>query len=375
MQSRKDRTWAGREWQLPWGSSCGSEPVERRPTRHRVIRKRRIGRGVILIGLDGASWNVLDPMIEAGELPNLAALVERGTSARLATVEPVISPTVWTSIATGRSPEVHGIDNFFVTSEHLRWPTAWQRLSRKGLRVGLYNFLVTWPPMELAGGFVIPGWLRRDDSVTPPDVFERATVSERAIEPYSYELSIDSPQAVRDTVDQELSLKAPHFNTLRRTFDLDLGVVTFYSIDVISHRFWHDYRPQNFEGDVPPVEAQDRGILRRTVIRTDRAVGEIVDAAGPGHDDPAGVGPWFSRPRPGLSSMDVPRSVARSRRDRPGARRSRGPHPVATAPIVVRQGRRSRAGRATAPARGVLQQRQGRHGKKPPLHRLLSTCP
>lgn len=61
---------------------------------------------VVLIGVDGGSWNLIDRAWRRGELPELRALARRGVQAELATVEPTNSPTVWTSIATGwvRSP-------------------------------------------------------------------------------------------------------------------------------------------------------------------------------------------------------------------------------------------------------------------------------
>ena len=132
---------------------------------------------VVLVGLDGASWNVIDPMIAAGELPNLAAIARDGVSADLETVEPVTSPVVWTSIATGRSPSNHGVTDFFSTSTDVATPTVFERLAARGMRVGLYDYLMTWPPVDLPNGFVIPGWLRRDDAVTPSDVWTRAGTS------------------------------------------------------------------------------------------------------------------------------------------------------------------------------------------------------
>ena len=68
----------------------------------------RAGR-VVLFGVDGASWSVIDPLLAEGALPHFAALARDGVSAELETVEPVNSPTVWTSIATGRSPSAHGL--------------------------------------------------------------------------------------------------------------------------------------------------------------------------------------------------------------------------------------------------------------------------
>jgi hypothetical protein len=232
---------------------------------------------VVLVGVDGASWSVIDPLLAAGRLPNLAALARRGITAEVETVEPLNSPTVWTSIATGRSPEAHGVTDFLKTAVSVRVPTIFERLAAQGKRVGTYDFLVTWPPRSLPDGFVIPGWLRRDDSVTPADVFERA-----GLPGYRYSLDgLGSREEYVDNARRELANKAAHWNALAETFDLDVGAVTFYSVDGLSHRFWHDSFPEQFEGGVPPPEARYADLIPATMIAIDRAVGEIAGALEP----------------------------------------------------------------------------------------------
>lgn len=66
----------------------------------------------LLIGWDGADWKYLMPLIDQGLMPNLKKLIEGGTMGRLATLDPPISPTLWTSIATGKRPYKHGIHGF-----------------------------------------------------------------------------------------------------------------------------------------------------------------------------------------------------------------------------------------------------------------------
>jgi len=68
---------------------------------------------IVLIGLDGGTWDLLDGYIERGQLPNIAKLREHGVWAPLQSIQPSSSPVIWTSIATGKSPEKHGI-TFFV---------------------------------------------------------------------------------------------------------------------------------------------------------------------------------------------------------------------------------------------------------------------
>ena len=67
---------------------------------------------VVVIGLDGATWDLLDPWIENGDLPNLAQLVEGGAAGTLESVFPPMSPPAWTSAATGKNPGEHGIYDF-----------------------------------------------------------------------------------------------------------------------------------------------------------------------------------------------------------------------------------------------------------------------
>lgn len=234
---------------------------------------------VLLIGIDGGSWNVIDPMIARGELPNLAALMQRGVHAELETVEPLISPAVWTSIATGRSPKAHGIGDFYATRLRRKTPTVFERLAASGRRVGTYDFLMTWPPASFPGGFVIPGWLRRDESVSPPDVWQRIDLSPFASDYTDLRSSDDYLKLAR----REVVSKAERWNALAEAFDIELGATTFYAADMTSHRFWRAGYPEQFDDAAPgaanPVYA---AAISEAMKGIDRAVGEIVAAQAPG---------------------------------------------------------------------------------------------
>jgi hypothetical protein len=234
---------------------------------------------VLLFGVDGASWSVLDPMIAEGALPHFAALARDGATADLATVEPVSSPVVWTSIATGRSPEAHRIRDFFATALDRPVPSVFERLAADGRRVGLFDYLMTWPPASLPGGFVIPGWTRRDAAVTPPDVFARAGLAP----PYRYSLDgLRQRHEYLASAREELARKAPQWLALARAFDVEVGAVTFYSVDALSHRFWRDVFPGEFRrGGLAPDPAH-AGVIREAYAGVDRALGEIRAGLAPG---------------------------------------------------------------------------------------------
>ena len=67
---------------------------------------------VLLVGWDGADWKVINPMLDAGKMPNLSRIVENGVIGSLATLYPALSPMLWTTIATGKRPFKHGILGF-----------------------------------------------------------------------------------------------------------------------------------------------------------------------------------------------------------------------------------------------------------------------
>ena len=66
---------------------------------------RRTGRRVLVIGLDGADWDRIAPMVEQGRLPHMGALMARGTTAQVAQERPPLSPLLWTTLATSRWPD------------------------------------------------------------------------------------------------------------------------------------------------------------------------------------------------------------------------------------------------------------------------------
>ncbi len=115
----------------------------------------------------------------------------------------------------------------------MKVPTVFERLAASGLRVGLYDYLITWPPQTFPGGFVIPGWLRRDDAVTPPNVWSRVPQG-RFVN--SYDRAYTS-EVYLHRAGLEVREKAARWNGLAEAFDLDVGAVIFYAVDMTAHRY------------------------------------------------------------------------------------------------------------------------------------------
>ncbi|MBX3743870.1 MAG: alkaline phosphatase family protein [Verrucomicrobiae bacterium] len=122
----------------------------------------RAVRRVILVGWDGADWRVAEPLIRAGQLPQLGRLVREGVTARLRSLPPYLSPIVWTSMATGKRPHRHGIQGFAevhpvtrqiqaVSSRSRRCKAVWNILSEAGLGSHAVGWFASHPAEPLHG--------------------------------------------------------------------------------------------------------------------------------------------------------------------------------------------------------------------------------
>lgn len=122
------------------------------------------GEELWIIGWDCADWDQLDPLIARGELPNIAKLKSEGASGVLLSDTPMISPILWTSISTGKTPDLHGVTWFMtdapdgtkipVSSEERKVRTFWNIASEAEMSVGITGWWATWPAEPLNGYLV-----------------------------------------------------------------------------------------------------------------------------------------------------------------------------------------------------------------------------
>ncbi|MFN7974709.1 MAG: alkaline phosphatase family protein [Acidobacteriota bacterium] len=119
---------------------------------------------VILIGVDGLDPELLLEAAGRGKMPVLGSLMARGASGELTSMEPMLSPLLWTTVATGMTPDQHGITDFVernaagdlesITRSSRRRPALWGILGKRHLRCGVVAFWATYPA-EAISGFVI----------------------------------------------------------------------------------------------------------------------------------------------------------------------------------------------------------------------------
>ncbi|HET7290963.1 MAG TPA: alkaline phosphatase family protein [Vicinamibacteria bacterium] len=238
---------------------------------------------VLLVGFDGFEWSAVLPLLREGRLPHLAALLRRGSFGTLESISARNSPALWTTIATGKSIEKHGIRDFlkarkpavFYTSADRRVKAFWNMLSERGQRVSTIGWFVTHPVEPVSGwmvaqantsevmkarhvkkGSVLPGLsgqvhpVEREDEVF--EVLEEverdldAIVAERLREriedaPARFRGPIEASRwAFRaDAAYERLALRAAAEAP-------DVLAVYFGATDVIGHRFWPFARTRRF---------------------------------------------------------------------------------------------------------------------------------
>src|SRR5947207_2623685 len=119
---------------------------------------------IAIIAVDGADWQTIDPLIAAGRLPTFAALKAAGGVGTMRPEPPLLSPIIWTTIATGRRPEDHGVLDFMVdqpgggqmpvSGGARRTKALWEIFSDAGRPVLVSGWWATWPPDRVRGVIV-----------------------------------------------------------------------------------------------------------------------------------------------------------------------------------------------------------------------------
>ncbi|MDP6981310.1 MAG: alkaline phosphatase family protein [Myxococcota bacterium] len=119
---------------------------------------------VLVIGVDGASLRLVKQLMGERRLPNLAAILRAGGSGVSRPMPPLLSPRIWTSVATGKLPSNHGVEGwvritddgtpYLYSSRDRRARALWNIASAAGMRVGVVNWLMTHPP-EVVNGVIV----------------------------------------------------------------------------------------------------------------------------------------------------------------------------------------------------------------------------
>lgn len=260
----------------------------------------------LLIGLDGATFAILDPMVRAGVMPFLGRFMAEGVRSNLRTVIPPLTPPAWTSLMTGRSPGYHGIFDFFqmesaedrhirfVNSHDVRCETIWSMASRSGLKVAALNFPLMYPAPKISG-YVIPGWVPwrvLPLACFPEQLFNRL----KAIPEFNpRELAMDikleerategGPESEHESwVELHTRREKNWFEILRylsQEDDLELGAILLDGMDKLQHLCWRFIDPDFTASLKSDRELRIRDLCLEYYRCLDHLIEQAAEQAGP----------------------------------------------------------------------------------------------
>ncbi|RYD18439.1 MAG: tetratricopeptide repeat protein, partial [Verrucomicrobiaceae bacterium] len=276
---------------------------------------------LLLVGWDSADWKIIQPLLDRGELPAVRQLVEGGVSGNLSTLEPQLSPMLWTSIATGKMAYHHGVHGFTevdpvsggivpVSAATRKCRTLWEILGENGLRSHVVGWFATQGERELDGKMVSNlfshlGW--KGDASRPTDWPPPApgTYWPEHLAQEMNELRVHPAEITGDIlrafvphaqeVDQErdrrlhllagklaeaYSVQSAATYLMETDPEWDFMAVYFRAVDEISHLFM-PYHPPRMEG-VPEADFQIyKDVVNGAYRAHDMMLQRLMHLAGP----------------------------------------------------------------------------------------------
>ena len=278
-----------------------------------VSTSPRPGR-ILLIGWDAADWQMIDPLIEAGKMPHLSRLIDGGVLGNLATLHPIISPMLWTSIATGKLADKHGIHGFterdprggvrFATSTSRRAKTVWNIFQQAlGWRCNVVSWWASYPAEPLDGATVSNAffhskregqrWQVSPHAVHPPELAKELLPLLLGINEIDPSLVLPFiPRAAE--IDQKTDPRLETFaellsqcvsvqgvaTELMQRAPWDFTAVYFDAIDHFAHGFMPFHPPRMENAPERDFELY-QGVMNGVYQFHDMLLGRLVELAGP----------------------------------------------------------------------------------------------
>lgn len=261
----------------------------------------------ILIGLDGATFSVLEPLMNCGAMPFLKEFIGGGVRAELLSTPNPLTPPAWVSMITGRSPGNHGIfdfiwaeprerDHYFTLHNFrdIRCETIWSIVSRQVGRAGTLNFPLMSPPPEI-DGYVVPGlvsWKHLRRNIHPKGLYDelKSIPGFNARElAWDFQMEKKAAQGVpqeeyENWIDFHIRREKQWFEVaqyLMRRHPCDLLAVLLDGVDKLQHMGWPFLDPACFPADPSPWERKMRDMCTNYFRELDGFLSEVIALAGP----------------------------------------------------------------------------------------------
>ncbi len=236
----------------------------------------------LVIGLDGATFDLMLPFIKEGRLPAFTRLLEEGAWGRLRSTIPPITAAAWTSFMTGCNPGKHGILDFIsvgmnaneeekiVTTKSFAGKTFFDFMSGNKMKVGVITVPVTYPPWSI-NGIMISGYPCPDnDKIYAISKDISINIDEPLNFSSQYYKTATEEQIIEDCLYRDKLRADLTFDLLDR-YEFGCFAVVFGGIDRSQHDYWKYHDP-----DYPGVSDKDRAKFRDSIYRNYRLADEEI---------------------------------------------------------------------------------------------------
>ena len=212
---------------------------------------------LLIIGLDGATWTVLDKLEKQDYLPTLSKLKQNTPFGTLRSTSPALTPAAWSSFHTGQNPGQHGVLDFASANPYTNQiqindsgqlkNTIWDKLSSKNKKIGLVNVPMTYPAKPISG-LVVTGILTPDsdsDWAWPPQLKPKILKQIPDYAPVTLNIPsakqiIDNKEAFLDQMSAAITQRFQLSKWLISNQDFDVYMVQFQVVDWVQHALWPD---------------------------------------------------------------------------------------------------------------------------------------
>jgi predicted AlkP superfamily phosphohydrolase/phosphomutase len=261
----------------------------------------------LLIGLDGATFTILDALMENGTMPFLKEFVKSGTRAGLWSTPQPLTPPAWTSLMTGRSPGNHGVFDFFWAEERksdvyftlynfrdIQCETIWSMVSRQNGRACSLNFPMMAPPPQISG-YIVPGfvsWKHLGRNIHPKEFYaqlkQKPGFNVRDLA-WDFDMEKKAEKGVpkeeyENWIEFHIRRERQWFEIIRYLLQHDpceLMAVLFDGLDKILHMGWRFLDPANFPAAPSAWERKLSALCSDYFRELDGFIAEIVALAAP----------------------------------------------------------------------------------------------
>jgi predicted AlkP superfamily phosphohydrolase/phosphomutase len=240
---------------------------------------------VLVITLAEATFDLIQPMMNAGKLPTFARLMAGGAWGRLQSQVPFVTPQMCGTVVTGRSPGEHGLMDFYQRGDDGKYretlgsdllaPPIWRLLGERGFRCGIINAPFSYPP-EKINGFMIAG---EDAPGAHRSIAYPNSLYDELIAKFGRYPLKDTFPGGRDKKDYlsiitaDVQRQGEIYEHVLRTRDWDFSLLFFSQTAMVQHYFWADHESRD-PGN------RFRNVVESAYVALDAAIDRLTKAAG-----------------------------------------------------------------------------------------------